>query len=62
MVETAAWLEEFTRLGLDDAVLAARPKNKHGQHEYSAPRGLDTGALRAKYSAYLERFNIMPED
>jgi len=38
------------------------PQHKHGEHRYSAADfGLETGAMRERFSAYIERFGIEPE-
>lgn len=38
------------------------PQHKHGEHRYSAADfGLDTGAIRERFSAYIQRFGIEPE-
>ncbi len=38
-----------------------RPKNKHGQHSYRVPDGVDVHDLRDNYKAYREQFNIEAE-
>lgn len=39
------------------------PQHKHGEHRYSAADfGLEDGAIRERFSAYIERFNIEVQD
>lgn len=39
------------------------PQHKHGEHRYRAEDfGLEAGAMRERFSAYIERFGIEPED
>lgn len=39
------------------------PQHKHGEHRYSAADfGLVAGAMRERFSSYIERFGIEPED
>lgn len=52
--ETAARLREWHR---------ANPQHKHGEHRYSAADfGLEAGAIRERFSAYIDRFDIQAED
>lgn len=40
----------------------AHPQHKHGEHRYSAADfGLEDGAVRERFAAYIERFGIEPE-
>jgi hypothetical protein len=42
--------------------LAANPKDKHGAHRYTlAEAGLDAPTERARYAAYVERFDVQTE-
>jgi hypothetical protein len=51
--ETEARLREWHR---------ANPQHKHGEHKYSAADfGLVPGAMRERFSAYIDRFDIPPE-
>ena len=41
----------------------SHPQHKHGEHRYSAADfGLVPGEMRERFSAYIERFGIEPED
>lgn len=51
---TASRLREWHR---------SHPQHRHGEHRYSAADfGLEAGAMRERFSAYIERFGIEPED
>jgi hypothetical protein len=51
--------------GHDDAVrgyLAAKPKGKHGSHQYGFDDvGLDPASVRATFARYVEHYGIAPE-
>lgn len=45
------------------AHLATHPQDRHGAHRYTAEEtGLDPAAIRTRFAAYCDRFDIVPED
>ena len=54
------WGDEDARRIRD--YLAAKPKDKHGRHGYSASEwGVDVDGLRARLAPYMERYRVPVE-
>jgi hypothetical protein len=54
------WTDEHARRVL--GYLAAKPKDRHGRHGYSAAEwGIDADAVRSRLRPYLDRFGVPVE-
>ncbi len=60
----ASWNQPFTALAQErmSAYVEARPRGRHGSHEYSfAELGLDAAAERSRFAPYCNRFSVPDE-